>query len=126
MPIIARKTCESIQIYNNEKYIIKTIKRTIQEIVIKSIQDDTEKIIKFEDFQTMFYLNFCSTIHKNQGTSIKEPYTIHEWNHPMFNKRLKYVALSRATCIEHINISKNEPTIDNYIEDGHDDIFSND
>ena len=42
------------------------------------------------------------TIHKSQGASFNFPYTIHEWNR--LNKRLRYVALTRATDKKFINI----------------------
>ncbi len=41
-------------------------------------------------------------IHSVQGMSIDKPYTIHEFNR--MDQKLKYVALSRATKHENINI----------------------
>lgn len=103
MPIIARKNNEELEIANNETFIIKQIKQTNQTIIIQSTEDgEITKIIPFDDFQKMFYVAFCITVHKSQGDTIKSPYTIHEWG--MFDRRLRYVALSRATSIDHINI----------------------
>jgi hypothetical protein len=59
-------------------------------------------VIAFEDFQKFFYVAYCITTHKSQAKTIREPYTIHEWD--KMDRRLRYVALSRATCCEHINI----------------------
>ena len=50
----------------------------------------------------MFYVAYAITIHKCQGETYDTPYTIHEWER--LNKRLKYVALSRATDKNLINI----------------------
>jgi len=56
----------------------------------------------------LFYVAYAITIYKSQGSTFDYPYTIHEYGHPMFDDRLKYVSLSRATSIEHINIIEYE------------------
>jgi cytidyltransferase-like protein len=95
MPVIARKNCEASYIANNETFTIKEIRHKKQIIVI---EDDERKIkIAFKDFQYMFYVAYCITVHKSQGSTYNQPYTIHEWNNPKFDDRLKYVALSRST-----------------------------
>ena len=53
-------------------------------------------------FQKLFYVAYAITTHKSQGETFNEPYTIHEWQH--MDERLRYVALTRATTIENINI----------------------
>ena len=60
--------------------------------------------IEIQSIQKLFYLNYCTTIHKYQGTTITEPFTIWEWNHPCMSKKAKYTALSRGTCPENISI----------------------
>jgi ATP-dependent exoDNAse (exonuclease V) alpha subunit len=50
----------------------------------------------------MFYVAFCLTIHKSQGATFDKPYTIHEFD--KLDKTLKYVAMSRATKKQIINI----------------------
>ena len=59
-------------------------------------------MINIDKFQEYFYPAYCITIHKSQGQTYDFPYTIHEWNR--LNKKLKYVALTRATDIKLINI----------------------
>tara|TARA_Y100000385_G_scaffold198527_1_gene205543 strand:- start:201 stop:1487 length:1287 start_codon:yes stop_codon:yes gene_type:complete len=63
--------------------------------------------IEIQNIQKLFYLNYCTTIHKYQGTTITEPFTIWEWNHPCMSKKAKYTALSRGTCPENISIVGN-------------------
>jgi len=58
--------------------------------------------IKFEEFQKMFYIAFCITVHKSQGSTFNHPYTIHQFE--LFDERLKHVALSRSTNKDLINI----------------------
>ena len=50
----------------------------------------------------MFNVAYCITTHKAQGATFDEPYTIHEFE--KFDERLRYVALSRSTDIQLINI----------------------
>jgi ATP-dependent exoDNAse (exonuclease V) alpha subunit len=100
MPIIARINCRAYDINNNETFVIKSI--SDKEIVVKSDTEDKQVTIAIIDFQKLFYLAFCITVHKSQGCTFNHPYTIHEWK--QFDDRLKYVALSRATKKEYINI----------------------
>ena len=56
----------------------------------------------------MFHPAYCITCHKSQGQTYDHPYTIHQFDHPYFDERLKYVALSRATNIDYINMAASE------------------
>jgi hypothetical protein len=62
----------------------------------------TEEMIKtkHEEFKS-FELAYCITVHCSQGDTIREPYSIYEWQR--FNKKLMYVAMSRATMKSHVN-----------------------
>jgi ATP-dependent exoDNAse (exonuclease V) alpha subunit len=98
MPIIARVSNKKHDIMNNETYTIKKINSETFDI----IDGGNIKTFLTKDFQRLFYVAFCITIHKSQGETYNEPYTIHEWER--FNARMKYVALSRSTDIKFINI----------------------
>ena len=100
MPIIARRNNKELNIFNNETFTIKAIKKTDNVIVI--IDDGKEQQVPIPEFTKMFNIAFCITTHKSQGATFDEPYTIHEFE--QFDERLKYVALSRATDINLINI----------------------
>jgi hypothetical protein len=60
--------------------------------------------VSIDSIQKLFYLNYCTTIHKTQGTTNKDAFTIWDWNHPCMSKKAKYTALSRGTCPENISI----------------------
>jgi hypothetical protein len=100
MPIIARKNSKEHNIANNETFTISQIRHKDKIIIIE--QEGNTMKIQFDDFQRMFYLAYCITVHKSQGCSFDHAYTIHEFFR--FDERLKYVALSRATKKEYINI----------------------
>jgi ATP-dependent exoDNAse (exonuclease V) alpha subunit len=98
MPVIARKNSKELNIFNNETFTIKAIKQK----VIVVVDEGKEQEVPIPEFTKMFNVAFCITTHKSQGATFDEPYTIHEFD--QFDKRLKYVALSRATDINLINI----------------------
>ena len=64
--------------------------------------DEKEFDILINEFQKLFYLAFCITVHKSQGSTFNHSYTIHEFEN--FDERLKYLALSRSTDKSLINI----------------------
>jgi ATP-dependent exoDNAse (exonuclease V) alpha subunit len=57
--------------------------------------DRNEIIIAKDDFQKLFRVGYAFTTHSCQGMTIHEPYTIHDFDR--MHKKLKYVALGRAT-----------------------------
>ena len=69
-------------------------------IKIDGVDDDVE--ISHDHFGKAFYPAYCIKVHKSQGITIEEPYTIHDWED--MDNRLKYVAMSRTTTAKHINI----------------------
>ena len=103
MPIIARinNKMNDIDKYNNERFTIKSIDRINNSI---TITDGSDKImeVKTEMLQALFYIAFCITVNKSQGSTINHSYTVREFD--KFGNKLKYVALSRASCIDNTNI----------------------
>ncbi len=73
----------------------------IKEITVKN--DRNEVIISKDDFQKLFRVGYAFTTHSCQGMTIYEPYTIHDFDR--MHKKFKYVALSRATKKDNINIA---------------------
>jgi 5-methylcytosine-specific restriction enzyme A len=124
-PLIAKVNNGNLKLINNERYIIKKVDKNTKEIVVENsrevpkkdkdgneIKDKDGNIvmdkiiktlkIKADEFQKLFRIGYAFTTHSAQGMSIDKPYTIHEFNR--MDKKLKYVALSRATKHENINI----------------------
>jgi ATP-dependent exoDNAse (exonuclease V) alpha subunit len=100
MPIIARKNNKELNIFNNETFTIKAIKQKDDVIVV--VDEGREQEVPIAEFTKMFNVAYCITVFKSQGATFDEAYSIHEFD--QFDKRLKYVALSRATDINLINI----------------------
>ena len=70
--------------------------------MIYFMNNERKSNILLSKFQEYFYPAYCITIHKSQGQTYNFPYTIHEYER--LTKKLKYVALTRATDIKFINI----------------------
>ena len=124
-PLIAKVNNGNLKLINNERYIIKKVDENTKEIVVENSREVPKKDkngneiknkkgnivmdkiiktlkIKADEFQKLFRIGYAFTTHSAQGMSIDKPYTIHEFNR--MDQKLKYVALSRATKYENINI----------------------
>ncbi len=109
-PLIARKndnknkmyfnneTFEVVAYDENKVYLYSERSNDTGELEINSIE------VYHIDIQKLFFLNYCSTIHKVQGSTITECFTIWDWGHRCMSKKAKYTALSRGTCPENISI----------------------
>jgi ATP-dependent exoDNAse (exonuclease V) alpha subunit len=113
--IVTRKEEEmDTKIANTDEYEVLSFnkdKRLIRLALKDSDGHVTNEVIKvnFDKFARLFRAAYCITVHAAQGTTIKDtPYTIYDYDHPRFDKRLKYVALSRASDIRFINIDRRE------------------
>lgn len=100
MPVIAHTTNKKLNILNSEKFIITEIDENT--VIMK--ENEREIKLKLKDFHKFFYLGFCITIHASQGDTFDSKYSIYDWNFIFFCNRAKYVAMSRATNIRHIQI----------------------
>ena len=98
VPVICRVTRNKLNICNNEMFTIQCVSQ--QGITLEN--ENTKVEIEPKDFQRLVYVAYATTLYKSQGRTITHPYTIHEWS--SLDRRLRYVALSRATCKENINI----------------------
>ena len=70
---------------------------------IITFNEEKEIEIYIKDFQNIFYVAYCITIHSSQGETFNEDYTIYDWE--KLDIHLRYVALTRATDIKNINVA---------------------
>ena len=102
MPILCKKTNKKLHILNSE--IFKVHKITSTHFTI--INDAKEKIdIDNKDFHQFFYPGFCITVYASQGETYTEKYTIYDWHFEHFCNKAKYVAMSRSSNIDFIQIA---------------------
>ena len=110
LPLIARENDNKNGLYmNNETFIVSEYDDKYICVYSERVDDNDEIYlnamqVEIDKIQKLFYINYCSTIHKVQGDTIKEAFTIWDWEHPCMSRKAKYTALSRATCVEHISI----------------------
>ena len=95
-PLISRKTDAEHGFIKNEFYSIKKIYGN------KIILNNDVEFTDLFKFQKYFYVAYAITTHKAQGCTFDFEYSIHEWS--QMDNRLKYVALSRSTNKNLINI----------------------
>lgn len=107
VPLIAYKTNEDMGIFNSETWTVQRVNfkdasKKSAHIFLKHTM--TGKVVEFSktDIQNNFLLGYAITIHKAQGDTISEPYTIWEWIH--MSRESQYVALSRGAKKEFVNI----------------------
>ena len=108
MPVIARANAKKIYICNNELFGVTKITKDFIFVEehgdhIDKNQEDIKKIeTPLDKLSKLFYVTYCVTGHKSQGSTFKKPYTIHEWS--KFDNISKYVALLRSTNVKNTYI----------------------
>lgn len=102
MPILCNKTHKKLNILNSE--IFKVHKLSTTHFTI--INGAKEKIdIDIKEFHKYFYPGFCITVYASQGETYTDKYTIYDWNFEHFCNKAKYVAMSRSSHIDNIQIA---------------------
>lgn len=101
MPVICHTTDNNQNILNSQTFKIINVNSETFTI----LNDNEPMKFKLSEFHKFFYLGFCITIHASQGETFTEKYTIHDWKFPRFCEKAKYVALSRGTNINNIQIA---------------------
>jgi hypothetical protein len=101
-PLIARKsfiTDDNIRVAKNEMWVVvnldpvQLVKCVNDEYLDVKIEVDEDTILK------RFLSGYCITIHKAQGETYKNKYTIHEWvrmEQSSVARKLRYTAISRS------------------------------
>jgi ATP-dependent exoDNAse (exonuclease V) alpha subunit len=115
MPLIAMKNVtikqkkgedDLILLANSEFFILDGIKDGKAICLSDRANDDGEKVkykfeVELENLQKFLYVNYCATVHKSQGSTLSEDYTIWDWNR--MSTRIRYTAMSRAKDPSQLN-----------------------
>ena len=113
MPLIAHRRWEQKDLKNSARGTIVSVSsftggNGTDELVISL--DRTGELIEMQtsDFHRYWRPAFCITVHQSQCITINQPYTIYGWNHEHMlgpeGPRGRYVAVSRGTKMEHVQI----------------------
>lgn len=105
LPLVCFRTAKKYNILNSERFVVKAFDDKFVTLEKHGHEDEEYFEIPLTKFQKHFYLGFCLTVYASQGETFSEPYTIYNWNWSMFSKEAKYVAISRSTCLENIQIN---------------------
>jgi ATP-dependent exoDNAse (exonuclease V) alpha subunit len=100
MPCIGRMNNRENNIINNASYTIKAVDE--DDITLFCDENKTTITLQTKDFSKYFYIGFAITAHKSQGATFNFPHTLHEFE--KYDKKMKYVALTRTTNKNYINI----------------------
>ena len=100
-PLIARKSMKSRGVAKNEIWEVKSIKT--EEIVLE--YKDREETFTHEEIKKKWLSAYCITIHKSQGDTYTDEYTIWDWGRIINRrdsqaKKLRYTAVSRSVNYE--------------------------
>ena len=105
LPMVCCRTCSAFKLFNADRVIVKSFNKDfvkVREIDDKNVEIGEVKEIPAGEVVTLFWPGYCSTLHRQQGQTIREEYTIYQWE--KFNDCMKYVAMSRTKFMHHVNI----------------------
>ena len=91
------------ELYNNQLLTVESIDMIAKNFTVLS-ENGTRLTVEVDDFKMFFLPGYCITVHVSQGCTFDEPFTIHDWNHKCMDRSAKYVALSRSTRLEYVQI----------------------
>ncbi|KAL1499437.1 hypothetical protein AB1Y20_011642 [Prymnesium parvum] len=110
---IAQKMC--LPSSGNKAALVERIENKESAFVIRSRRSGEEIHVPLERFHDMFRIAYCITVHQSQGQTIRERYTIFDWYLPFLKDeeraRAKYVALSRGTRKDHVQIDTSDSVL---------------
>ena len=86
---------------NSERFVVASCEGGLVGLADISVPEHTVTVA-VTDFFRDFIPGYCFTIHKMQGATIREPYNIYEWR--SLSPTLRYVAISRGTAFEDVNL----------------------
>jgi hypothetical protein len=92
---------KNININKNFEYVIVSI--TDKHVTLKDESTSETISLTLKQIETNFIHSYCNTCHSLQGSSIKKPITIHEWNYKHVSRKWLYTAITRATDLDNVH-----------------------
>ena len=100
-PMIARKSNKELGFAKNEMFIVMDY-NDVDVKLFKKTDTSDQILMDHKEFMANFVSGYCITIHKSQGDTYEEKYTIWDWDKISAmdgfnqNRKLRYVAQSRS------------------------------
>ena len=91
---------KSININKNFEYLITEI--TNKHMTLTDENTSESITLTLTQIETNFIHSYCNTCHSLQGSSIKKPITIHQWNFQHVSRKWLYTAITRATDLSNV------------------------
>jgi hypothetical protein len=112
LPVMARVTKKDGSLVNNETYAVSAVEADKIRCETLRTNDDGDPVKHIYecpsgDFIKTFLMSYCTTVHKSQGETIMEDYTIWDWK--AMSTKLRYTALSRAQTPGQVSIDPQQP-----------------
>lgn len=108
LPVISRRNKDGF--INNEEYTVVECTESNIKCMSTRADDDGQPIeyfveIPIDNFHHYFLMAYCVTIHKIQGTTLTQSFTIWDWDDmvKLKERELQYTALSRAKSTNQIS-----------------------
>jgi len=106
LPLIARKNNKKKGIVNSNFYEVKSVEEGVVEISTstaeKCLTFDLNKTSEINSFRDLFLPRYAMTVHKVQGETINEPFSIYEWK--QMKADVKFTAATRTTDPKNVHI----------------------
>ena len=111
LPLMAHENVgKGVKMVNNEYFILEDIQDGVATCVSERPTGMHRVKWAVKDLQKVMYVNYCTTVHKSQGETIHEDFTIWDWKR--MHTKLKYTAMSRAKLPSQINFKIFPPSSD--------------
>ena len=91
---------KSINLNKNFEYLITEI--TDKNMTLTDENTSESITLTINQIETNFIHSYCNTCHSLQGSSIKKPITIHQWNFQHVSRKWLYTAITRATDLSNV------------------------
>ena len=106
MPLIAHRRSSKHKLTNCMRATILAVSK---ETLTVALEEGDVLSMPTKDFHCYWRVAFCLTSHQAQCITIREPFTIYDWDHHLMvsssgERRGQYVAVSRGTCMSHVQI----------------------
>ena len=102
-PFICQENLKVLDLYNGQRFRLLDYDEE-RGAKLHRFSDNEVKIVAPAVFRTNFDLGYFLTNHKIIGETFKEPFCIHQTEHPAVDRKWLYTVCSRATKIEDIII----------------------